>query len=219
MNYPPLQAIFFRDFASDHIPEILEEVYLKRVYDLYVLGRKNLIIVDGGQNIGLTSYYFKDFAKRIIGLEPSPMHRETCKTMLDYNKIKNVEILPFALSNKAEKKKLYLSSNSTAYSLTKLQENIPYEEIETIDIDGLFKLGKIEGKIDILKADFEGEEAKIFASDSFRNNMNKIPVILGEYHDWCGINQLQFMNMFREYGYQFNWNHNTKAATFSAVKI
>src|SRR6266702_1426215 len=204
MNTPPLEAIFFRDFQNAHIPEILEKIYLKNVYGQFVNGKKNLTIVDVGANIGLTAYYFKDYAKRIIALEPSVMHRETMEAMLKQNNIKNVEILPYGLSNKKGIQKLYLSENTTAYTLTPLDSSAKVEEIETITIDDLFKMGKID-KIDIMKMDSEGEEAKIFTSDSFKRNMDKIPVILGEFHAWAGMSQDQFMNMFRDLGYQFNW--------------
>ena len=175
----PLQAIYFRDWNNAHIPEILEEVYLKHVYAPFVLGKKDLTIVDVGSNIGLTAYYFKDYAKRVLCLEPSAMHRETCEAMLKYNKIKNVEILPYGLSNKRGKQKFYLNENTTAYSFTPLGQNTKFEELETIDVDDLFKLGKIDGKIDIFKIDPEGEEAKIFASDSFKRNVNRTPS-----HSW-----------------------------------
>ena len=214
----PLQAIYFRDWQNAHIPEILEEVYLKKIYHPFLAGKKDLTIVDVGSNIGLTTYYFKDYAKRIIGLEPSQVHRETCARMLKENKITNVEILPYGLSNKKEKKKFYLNENNTAFSFTSFKPNTPFEEVDVITLDDLFSITKID-KIDILKMDSEGEEAKIFTSDAFKNNMDKIPVILGEFHEWTGVSQQQFMNMFRDYGYEFKWNHNTRAATFSAVKI
>ncbi len=217
---PPIEAIFFRDFKASHIPEILEEIYMKKIYYPFFAGKHDLTIIDAGQNIGLFSYFAKDYAKRIIGIEPSKMHRETCQKMLDFNGIKNVEILPYALSNKAEMKKLYLpDNNNTAFSLHNFPKNYPSIEVEAITLDDVFKLGKIDGKVDIFKCDIEGEEAKVFASDSFKRNIDKFPIILGEWHDWCGVGQNQFVNMFRDYGYQFNWFPNTIAATFSAVKI
>lgn len=217
---PPIEAIFYRNFQASHIPEIMEEIWLKKIYDPFLLGKKDLTIVDGGQHIGLFSYYAKDCAKRVIGIEPSKSHNEECRKMLEFNKITNVEILPYALSNKAEKKKFYTQDfNNTAYSLTAFQANQPFEEVESITIDDLFKLGKIDGKIDFFKADFEGEEAKIFMSDSFKKNKERIPVIAGEWHDWNGTNPGQFMNMFRDMGYEFNYLPNMKATVFTAVLL
>lgn len=215
---PPLEAFYFHDFKNAHIPEILEEVYLKKIYDPYVIGKKDLTIVDVGSNIGLTAYYFKDYAKRVICLEPSKMHRETCETMLKQNNITSVEILPYGLSNKKGKQTFYLSENTTAFTLSELGKDAPSEEIDTITFDELFTMAKID-KIDVLKIDPEGEETKIFTSEAFKKNMDKIPVILGEYHVWSGVGQAQFMNMFRDYGYEFHWIQGTRAACYTAVRV
>jgi len=214
-----LEAFFFVDFKEAHIPEIFEEIYIKNIYAPFLLGKKDLTIVDCGANVGLFSYYAKDFAKRVIALEPSSMHRTTMQSMLDFNGITNVELLPYALSNKAETKTFYLTPNSTAFSLTPLAPNLPTEEVEAITIDDLFKLGRIDGKIDFCKIDCEGEEGKIFTSDAFKRNMDKFPVIVGEWHPWCETSQGQFMTMFRDYQYQFNWIPNMRAAVYMAVKI
>lgn len=214
-----IEALFFVDFPNAHVPEILEEIYLKHIYAPFLLGKKDLTIVDCGANVGMFSYYAKDYAKRIIALEPSSMHRTTMQAMLDFNGITNVDILPYGMSNKTETKRLYLHGNTTAFSLTQMGQNIPFEEIEVITVDDLFKLGRIDGKIDLFKVDPEGEEGKIFTSDAFKRNMDKFPVIVGEWHPWCETSQGQFMTMFRDYGYQFNYIPNMAAAVYTAVRI
>lgn len=214
----PLQGIFFRDFKNSYIPDILEEVYLKKIYEPFLLGKKGLIIVDLGQNIGLTSYYFKDYAKRVIGFEPSKDHREECKEMVTYNKIKNIETFPYAISNKNGTTKFYHNENTTAYSLSLKHNENDFEEVETITIARLFEVAKIE-RIDVLKLDIEGEEAKVIASDAFKNNVHRIPLIFGEYHEWCGVSQDQFKNMLTDLGYYFHWRRDTKAAVFEATLL
>lgn len=216
-DYPPLGAFFFRDFKNSYVSDILEEIYLKNIYKPFLTGRKNQIIVDIGQNIGLFSHYVSPFASRVIGLEPAPMHRDTCKTMLDYNKITNVEILPYAVANKNEKRKFYLTKNNTAFSLTKLEPESKEVEVECITMDKLFTLAKID-HIDLLKIDPEGEEARILASDGFKKVASKIKVIVGEFHNWCGVNQIQFKDLLEEAGYEFHWLPNMKAACFTAIR-
>lgn len=216
----PLQALFFRDFPNAYIPDILEEIYLKKIYEPFVVGRNDLIVVDLGQNIGLTSYYFKDYAKRVIGFEPSAQHIEEVTTMVKYNKIPNIETFPYAISNKNGKTKFYHPGNTTAFSLIDFnpQDKKDFEEVETITFDKIFTLAKID-KIDICKTDIEGEEAKVFASDEFRKNVKRVPIILGEYHDWCGLNKAQFANMLTDLGYKFKWRFDTKASVFEAVLL
>lgn len=214
----PLQALYFRDISNDHLAEILDEIYVKKVYYPYLYGRKDLTIVDIGANIGLTSYYFKDFAKRVYAVEPAAMHRETLSKMLEFNKVTNVEILPYAISNTNGKTTFHHSPNTTSFSLTELDANGTTEEVETLTIDSLLAKYAIE-RVDILKLDAEGEESKIVTSDGFINNTDKFPFIIGEWHAWTEMNQNQFMNHFRELGYHFMWLRTTVAACFVANKI
>ncbi len=216
-KYPPMGAFFFRDFKNAYIPDILEEIYLKKIYQPFLAGKRNLTIVDIGQNIGLFSYYASPFASRVIGLEPSDMHRDTCTAMLKHNGITNVEILPYGISNKNEKKKFYLTTNTTAYSLTQLEPNVKETQIDVITMDKLFNLAKIE-KIDLLKLDCEGEEAKVVMSEGFKKMASKIKIIAGEWHQWCGINQQQFKDALEEQGFEFHWLPNMKAQCFIAIR-
>lgn len=218
MSDLPLNAIFFRDFANAHIPEIMEEIWIRKIYQPFLIGKKDLTVVDIGQNIGLFSYYVYPYAKRVIGLEPSTMHQETIKTMLAYNKITNVEVLPYGISNVNDKKKFYLTGNTTAFSLTQLDPNAPVEEIEVITIKKLFEIAKID-HIDILKADPEGEESKLFTSEEFKELCPKIKTIIGEHHSWTEMNQAQFKHNLEDLGYQFNWIPNMKAACYTAIRL
>ena len=49
-------------------------------------GKKDLTIVDIGANIGLTSYYFKDYAKIVYAVEPAKKHFDCIQKMVEYNK-------------------------------------------------------------------------------------------------------------------------------------
>ncbi len=138
--------------------------------------------------------------------------------MLEYNKITNVETLPYGISNANTTKTFYLTSNTTAFSLTQLEPNSKKETIEVIDMKKLFELAKID-HIDILKLDCEGEESKVVTSQAFKDLAPKIKAVLGEYHDWTTMSKVQFQRAFEEAGYHFSWNIGTKAATFSAVRV
>ncbi len=215
---PPIEAIFFRDWKNSYIPNILEEIYLREIYKPFLSGKRDLVIADFGANIGLASYFFKDYAKEVFAVEPSHAHLLALNEMIKFNKIKNVTVCPYGISNMTEKRKFYLHGNSTAHSLTQLGQNIPFEEVDVVSFDEFMVRNKLD-QLDLLKMDTEGEENKIFTSDGFLKYKDKIKVILGEWHDWNGTNQAQFANMFRDYGFEFNWLPNMKAAVFSAVKI
>lgn len=214
----PINAIFFRDFPNTHIPEIFEEIYLRKIYEPHLIGKKDLIIADVGANIGLTAYYFKDYAKQIYAVEPSKMHQDTLKTMLEYNKITNVTLCPYAISNKNGTEKFYLNENTTAFHLGKFSNDNDFEEVETVTFDEFMKRNKLD-HIDILKLDPEGEESRIITSDGFKKWADKIDTVVGEWHDWGSVGQIQFANQFKDLGFNFHWERNTKAACYSAVHI
>lgn len=213
-----LNALFFRDFKNAHIPEIMDEIWTKQIYAPFFTGKRDLIVVDIGQNIGLFSYYASPYASRVIGLEPSTMHQETIKTMIKYNKLTNVEVLPYAISNVNAKKTFHLTGNNTAFTLIDVGQNDPTEEVEAITIEKLFKIAKID-HIDILKLDCEGEESKVVTSEEFKKYAPKIKVIVFEFHDWTEMNQAQFQHALEDAGYTVKWDTRTKAKVGSAVRI
>ena len=213
-----MNAIFFNDFKNAHIPEILEEIYLKKVYDPYLLGKTDLTILDVGANIGLTSFFFKDFGK-VYSLEPSKIHFDTLSELIKYNKIENVIPVKVALSNSIGKTRFYHNDNSTMFSMEdKVNNKGDFEEVDTTTLEEFIKVNKIEN-IDLLKLDTEGSESKIIVSDGFKNVANKIKVIVGEYHDWTDMNKIMFKQTFEDLGFTFNWNFKTQASVFSAVRL
>jgi FkbM family methyltransferase len=213
-----MQAIFFNDFKNSYIPDILEEVYVKKVYDPFVLGKKDLTIVDVGANIGLTAFYFSDYGK-VYALEPSKQHFEVLTEMIKFNKLDNVFPFKRAISNVTGQTKFYHNDNSTMFSMESIvNKKDDFEEVETLTLEDFMKQEKLE-KIDILKLDVEGSESKIIVSDGFKNVASKIKVILGEYHDWTEMNKNMFQRTFEELGFTFNWNFNTKASVFTCVRL
>jgi FkbM family methyltransferase len=213
-----MQAIFFNDFKNSYIPDILEEVYLKKVYDPFVLGKKDLTIVDVGANIGLTAFYFSDYGK-VYALEPSKQHFEVLTEMIKYNKLNNVEASKVALSNETGTTRFYHNPNSTMFSMESIvNDKNDFEEVDTSTLEHFMAVKKLD-KIDILKLDIEGSESKVIVSEGFKNVASKIKVVLGEYHDWTEMNKNMFQRTFEELGFTFNWNFNTKASVFTAIRL
>jgi FkbM family methyltransferase len=214
----PLEAIFFRDFPNSYIPQILDEIYLKKVYAPFVDGRKDLTIVDWGANIGLSSYYFKDFAKAVYAVEPSLRHLEALQKLLFYNGIPNIKTCPYAISAASGKTKFFHNSNVTMYSLKDtVNDKGDFEEVETLTAEEHFKREGIES-VDLLKMDLEGSESEVITSEGFRAVAPQIKVIVGEWHNWTSMSQQQFKLAFEDLGFAFTWYKNTEAQVFSAVK-
>ena len=213
-----MQAIFFNDFNNSYIPDILDEIYEKKIYLPFLTGKQDLIIGDWGANIGLTAFYFKDFAKQVYCAEPSTPHLECLNKMIEFNQIKNITVGSYAISNKNGREKLYTNPNSTAHSFILAPDTKKFEEVEAITPDEFFKRNKLE-YLDFLKWDTEGNESEILVSEGFKKVVDKIKVICGEFHPWATMNQTMFKRAFEDYGYEFHWNFRTEAMTFSAIRL
>lgn len=211
-----MSTIFFDDIQKNYIPEILKEIYIDRIYEPFLTGRKNLVIVDAGANIGLASMYFKNFAKIVYAIEPAQSHLRNLENVITQNNITNIKILPFALSNKMGKRKLYLSPNPTANSLMSTITGQPSEEVQTITLDCILKNENID-HIDLLKLDVEGAESEIITSPDFIKIAQKISTIVGEWHDWGFTSRNFFADTMRAVGYQFSWKEG-EASIFTCVR-
>lgn len=215
----PLNAIFFKDFKNSYIPDIMEEIWLKKIYQPFLTGKRDLIIADWGGNIGLTSYFFKDYAKQVYCVEPAKQHIEVIQKLIEFNKITNITVCPYAISNKNGTEKFYHNDNVTMFSLSEaVNSKNDFEEVETITVDEFFKRNKLT-YLDALKWDTEGNESEILTSDSFKEYADKIKVIFGEYHEWTRMNKTMFKQAFEDLGFTFHWNINTRAATYSAIRV
>lgn len=214
----PLGAFFFHDFKNSYIPQIIEEIYIKKVYKPFLAGKKDLIIADWGGNIGLTSFYFKDYAKQVYCVEPSKLHHEAIEELIKFNKIDNIKLCKYGISGKTGTEKFYHPENVTMFSMENVMNAKDYEEVEMVDTEEFFKREGID-HIDLLKLDVEGSEGKVIASEGFIKMAPKIKVICGEWHNWAGISKDLFMNTFRDLGYEFRWLMNTEASCFTAVRI
>lgn len=214
----PIQALFFRDFPNAHIPEILDEIWSKGIYNPYVIGKKDLMVVDLGANIGMTCQFFYPFAKQIYAVEPTKEHQEILKKFIEFNNYTNIQLCSYAISNTNGKEKFNHNPNSTANSLELEDGSGDFEEVEVLDMEKFMEKEKID-YIDILKLDVEGSESKIISSEAFKKMCPKIKVILGEWHDWTPMRKELFQYTLEDLGYTFTWNHNTAATTFSAVRV
>lgn len=213
---PQLEAFFFRDLKNSYISEILKEIYRDQVYAPFLDGKQVDTILDIGGNIGLTSYYFKDFAKQVFCVEPSVRHRECIDKLIEFNGVKNIKVVPLALSNENGTEKFYHPENVTMYSMENVMDAKDYEEVETVTAVELVKrLGLTH--VDLCKFDVEGSESKIIASDEFKALTDITDVFVGEWHSWTQMSQDQFANAFSDLGYDFRWLP-TEAQVFTAVK-
>jgi FkbM family methyltransferase len=195
----PLQGIFFRDWDNDHVGDILKEIYWEKLYQPLIQDKKDLTIVDCGANIGLFTLWMYPYASKIYSVEPSALHCETLRNMLEFNKMDRVEVIQKALSDKDGEQMFYHNDNTTMFMLQKPSGGeTASEKVQTATIGTLLK---DIPHIDILKIDIEGAEGTAFANSSFDEVAPKIDNIVLEYHNWCGISVTLLMNTIRDRGF------------------
>lgn len=198
-----MYGIFYKDFKTSYIPEILKELYRERVYFPYLEqdGKTDLVILDIGGNIGLFTQYAYPFASKIYTVEPSKTHLEVLEHMVKFNKMTDkVTIIGKALSNKNGTADFYHPENVTMYSL-KGEVGGDKETVETIDMETLFTQYKIK-HVDFMKLDVEGVECEIIGSPAFAKVADKIDSMVVEWHTWSFRNPKQIETTLRDLGFK-----------------
>lgn len=213
------QAIYFRDFDNAHIPEILHEIYTDKIYEPFLGNKAGLTIVDVGANIGLTTHYFSKFANTVYAVEPARDHIDCIMAMVKFNGMNNVRVLPYAISNVTGPTYLYHNNNSTMNGLDPRLNNANFAEIVmSLSVDKLFEMIGIE-KIDLLKLDPEGAESDIILSEGFAKYVDRMPLIIGEWHTWGKLSQDGFKAQFEKLGYKFEWRGGVSASIYIAQRL
>lgn len=206
MNKP--QGIFFQPpIEQNCLGHIFEEVYKTNLFASVIPEKKEgSIVIDGGANLGITSYYFSSRFEKVFAIEPSTRHFDVFTYMLDYNKIDNVQSFKFALSNKDGESEFYQYTNRTMDSLYGNLENANLkitgkEMVPLKRLDTFMKEQHIE-HVDLLKLDVEGVEYEILGGDSFSNVADKIDTVVVEVHSYSGRNPNQIVDAFKMNGFE-----------------
>lgn len=175
-------------FDSLFIPYIYREIYFDGVYIDILNGRKDMIIVDVGSNIGVTVQHFKDHAKKVYAIEPLSAHYEALKKNKEFNNWDNVETFKLAIAGKDGEVTMHpLNNNMTCTSYTNDYGN-GGENVKAQTMETFFRENNIE-QVDFMKFDVEGAEDDILLSEGFINVADKIKAIEIEFHhaDWMKL--------------------------------
>lgn len=215
-----MQGLFWNGkIEENYWGHILAEVYKDKIYAPFLEGKKDLVFVDIGANVGIVSHYFSQFAKKVFSVEPSKEHFECIKKMVEFNNLGEI-ITPInkAIYIKNGKLPLFHNTNRTMRSLHMAVQDgsSEPEEVDCVTLDELFEENKID-HVDILKLDVEGSEAEILASGGFSKVADKIDLIIGEQHAWMGRNPQQFIDALEDRGFKYQ-EINNDAKLFVAVK-
>ena len=184
-----------RPLSSDEkvlsqIWEHQEYIHLIEIIKKYNYLDKVGVIVDAGANIGLTSFFFKQFfpTAKIIAIEPDKdNYRMLVKNMELNNSFDNtISSINNALwINNTDQ--LIISNSfrdgnhwAKTVEISKQQQ----EYVSPITLKEIINRDGIDHKIDILKIDIEGSETYLFENESFIENLARsIKFLSLEIHD------------------------------------
>jgi len=190
---------------------IMNEVLIRNEYipKGFEIGEDD-IVVDIGAHIGFFSLMAAKYAKngRVYSFEPMPESFALLKHNIKINGLKNVTAIRKAVSNKKERRKLFIDTTCTgAHSLyVKTKKAV---EVETTAFNDFVKEYRIK-HINFLKMDCEGAEYDIFLSCSDRI-FAMIDKIGMEYHDLGGLRNLSSLKKLLESkGFEVSLNEKTK---------
>lgn len=196
-----LHGIFFNTpISENYIGHMMSEIYRDEIYKPFI--KEGMTVLDIGANVGVTVYYFAQFAGTVWALEPSLEHFSVLTHMITHNQLENVVPINKAIFIDNQKLPLHHNKNRTMYSLHTAvgDPKLKPEMVQTISFDKLFKDYKIE-HIDLLKLDIEGTEAEVLASDGFSQVADKISTVITEVHEWSGRHPNQVREALKNNGF------------------
>ncbi len=164
---------------------IYSEIFVDTYYDVKLDTNKPLII-DVGANTGYFALRMKQMypEAKIICFEPYPPCVDQIKETIEINKLKNVEIKELAVSDKAEKSKLYIHpTNIAGHSIYSENVSENYVEIESVTLTHVLSMIKPDSKCDLLKLDCEGAEYPIIKSLTIEQSKNFEKIIYEPTYD------------------------------------
>lgn len=171
---------------EDEFKLIYTDVFKNLEYKFFTKN-KTPFIIDGGSHIGLSILYFKQLYpdSTIIGFEPNPKNFKILQKNIKENKLSNVEVFNFALSDKKGITNLLINigENYSWTSANTINTNLwgkdnTYNKIPVKTC----KLSKyIDRQVDFLKMDIEGVEQMVL--EEIKNKLDFIKEIRIEFHE------------------------------------
>lgn len=186
----------------NHAQTILDQIN-SGMYKKWFEGKKDLVCIDFGANVGLVSLYMLPACKKIYCVEPTPSHRELLKELISSNKEdKEVVISGFALTGEDGIFK-FATGHSTENKVT-IQDG--YGAIK-IDVAGCTLSNFINNDVyDFCKIDIESGEMLALTVEELKQVHGKVKTFFVEvhpgYNGGMDGNREELISRFEKAGYK-----------------
>lgn len=171
--------------------------------------RPRHVFVDAGANVGFFTLLASALVGpqgRVVAFEPHPVTRAALANNVKLNKMKNVTISEFALSDSQEVMDLYLENEGGLGSSSLRPPPVEYRngnvQVNTDTLDNQLAHLGIE-KVDMIKIDIEGAELAALrgAVETLRGHPAVICEISGYNLERMGGSEDELMNLMQGHGY------------------
>lgn len=160
-------------------PVLMDEVLVRQEY-YFKATRERPLIIDGGANFGLATYYFKRIYNdaRVIAFEPSPDTADLYRRNMERQGWSDVTFHEAALGKDAGEITFYASAKEDPAS-TVIQSRAR-DDSQVIKVPQMALRDVITERVDLLKLDIEGAEGP--ALDGAADKLHLVDHIICECH-------------------------------------
>lgn len=153
--WDPMVAAHFES-RHGYADEVLRQINEERLYERYFDGRRNLVFLDLGANIGLVSIHALQSCQRIVAVEPAPDAYAVLKAMT--HAMPKIETIQAAIAPHDGRCEFYVNDiNSTANSTVNTAG--VKTSVRGVTLTNLLKEAQLT-HVDFCKVDIEGAEGE-----------------------------------------------------------
>jgi len=197
-------------FDEDALVYLFGEIFVKNIY-YFDAKNDSPVIIDCGSNIGVSILYFKYLYPNAIiyGFEPDKTTYELLQKNIQVNKLNQVHLYNYAVSNKDGELSFYIDESPGNLTMSAIKGRISKKEVKVkqISLANFIKntLPKNK-KVDLLKMDIEGYEDIAIDDLYSKKTLKNINEMIIEYH--LNIEGTQpklgaFLYMFEKSDYRY----------------
>jgi FkbM family methyltransferase len=219
-NFLYLKNNQLRFIEKNAIDVLVHEILINEDY-YFDAGTDAPVILDCGTNFGLSIYYFKHLYPNstIKAFEPDPKIIKILQENIDKNGWTNVEVQPYALSDRDEVTRFYTTEiDSMAGSLTE-RRKVHGDKVDYIDVTCKTLSSYLTEKVDYVKMDIEGSEDKVL--EECKHLLGNVHYLFCEYHHGNGLAKdrlVKILQILDDAGFDYQISKSYSYGKYTSVK-
>ena len=188
----------------NHAQTILDQIN-SGMYEKWFNGKKDLVCIDFGANVGLVSLYMLPYCKKILSVEPTPSHYELLSELLSGNGGDNKSILSSSALAEKDEDVLFAIGNATENKMTSAEGH----GATKITVQGKplsWFVDEVGEVVDFCKVDVEGGEMLALIIPELKKVYGKVKTFFVEvhpiYNGSMDSNREELISRFKEAGFE-----------------